>query len=282
MSKHRIYIRDFTFTAQGQTGYANQLVHPVPHTASYLEWNLNKPPTGEWLILTELEVCKSFPNNKTVAWLLEPRCMGMHPYLFLEKNINLHNQIWTFDRNLLDLGHAHIKFCTSGASWIPAYHHGLHKKTKICSAIASFKRFAPGHFLRHEAIKILGASIDAFGDEYIKLSHRLNKIQALKDYMYTIVVENSKMDYYFTEKLIDALSTGTIPIYWGCPSISKFFNTDGFIIFDKVEELPEILERCTPELYESKLPAIQENFERAKEYFVLEDWIAKNLISHLN
>ena len=35
---------------------------------------------------------------------------------------------------------------------------------------------------------------------------------------------NGRGDYEFDEKLIDCFLTGTVPIFWGCPSIDKFFK----------------------------------------------------------
>ena len=84
--------------------------------------------------------------------------------------------------------------------------------------------------------------------------------------MFSIVIENSKEDYYFTEKLTDCLLSGTIPIYWGCPSIGDFFNIKGMIIFDTLDELKEILNNLTIEKYKSMELYIKENFEKAKEY----------------
>ena len=63
------------------------------------------------------------------------------------------------------------------------------------------------------------------------------------------------------------------------PSIFSFFNDDGFIIFDNLSELKEKLKLCTPEYYESKLPAIRENFELASNYLLAEDWIYRNVIN---
>ena len=84
------------------------------------------------------------------------------------------------------------------------------------------------------------------------------------------------MDYYFTEKLIDCLVTGTIPIYFGCPSIHKFFNIDGFIILDSENDLDAISKQITPENYHLKLKAVQENFEKALQYILIEDWLFTN------
>ena len=84
--------------------------------------------------------------------------------------------------------------------------------------------------------------------------------------MFSLVIESCREDYYFSEKLIDCFLTGTIPVYWGCPSIGDFFDTKGMLIFETKEEGLELLSKLTPELYESMLPHVQENFERAKKY----------------
>ena len=70
--------------------------------------------------------------------------------------------------------------------------------------------------------------------------------------------------------------TGTIPIYWGCPSIGNFFDIDGVITFDSLEELEDVLNKITPELYNSKIESIKSNFELAKKYILSEDWIYEN------
>lgn len=52
----------------------------------------------------------------------------------------------------------------------------------------------------------------------------------------------------------------------GCPSIGDFFNINGMIIFDTLEELKEILNNLRIEKYKSIELYIKENFEKAKEY----------------
>jgi hypothetical protein len=70
--------------------------------------------------------------------------------------------------------------------------------------------------------------------------------------------------------------TGTIPIYWGCPSIGDFFDIDGILTFDTIDDLSEILNSLTPELYNSKIKNIKNNFELSKKYILSEDWIYEN------
>jgi hypothetical protein len=80
---------------------------------------------------------------------------------------------------------------------------------------------------------------------------------------------------YFTEKLLDCLLTGTIPVYLGCPAIEKYFNTTSILRFKDPEQLPEILSTLTPELYLSMLDSVIENFEKAKQYIHPEHLIQK-------
>ena len=56
-------------------------------------------------------------------------------------------------------------------------------------------------------------------------------------------MENNKTEYYFSEKLLDVILTGAVPIYWGCKSIGNYFNTEGMLLFDNKEELFELLLR---------------------------------------
>ena len=91
------------------------------------------------------------------------------------------------------------------------------------------------------------------------------KALALAEYRYSITVENSKSENYFTEKLIDCFRMGTVPIYWGSESIKDYFNMDGIIYFEEISELDAIFAGLTEEKYVSMLPAIKENYELAKK-----------------
>ena len=58
----------------------------------------------------------------------------------------------------------------------------------------------------------------------------------------------------------------TIPIYWGCPNIGEYFNNEGILSFDNLEQLDIILNNLTPDFYNKQKNIIEENYERAKEY----------------
>ena len=85
---------------------------------------------------------------------------------------------------------------------------------------------------------------------------------------FSFAIENCAIDNYFTEKLIDCLITKTVPIYFGCTNIDKYFDTRGMIIIESgdVKELIEKVNTITSETYEKMLPYIEENYKKAKEY----------------
>ena len=84
---------------------------------------------------------------------------------------------------------------------------------------------------------------------------------------------------YFTETLVDVFRQGTIPIFWGCPNIAEYFNKDGILHFNTGQELFDILDNISEDLYERKLEAVRENNELAKQYVSMDDTFATNLIN---
>jgi hypothetical protein len=85
--------------------------------------------------------------------------------------------------------------------------------------------------------------------------------------MFNIAIENVKHNNWYTEKLGDALSSKTVPIYWGCPNIGEHFDKRGIITFETKEELVDIVNSLTPELYESMLPYIETNYQLVYESY---------------
>ena len=71
---------------------------------------------------------------------------------------------------------------------------------------------------------------------------------------------------YFTEKILDCFATYTIPIYYGCPNIGDFFNIDGIIVFDTVDDLINKVNHLTEEDYYSRKNAMKDNYDRENLY----------------
>jgi glycosyltransferase involved in cell wall biosynthesis len=133
----------------------------------------------------------------------------------------------------------------------------IHKKSKLVSAVSSTKSMVDGHYKRLEFIKQIAHKVDLYGRGIREVA---SKAEALNDYMFSIAIENDKSENYFTEKLTDCILTGTVPIYYGATNIQDFFDVEGMIIFDTIEELNAIIDSLTPELYEQKYKALVKNY----------------------
>ena len=57
-----------------------------------------------------------------------------------------------------------------------------------------------------------------------------NKILFLKKYKFSIAMENSELDGYISEKIIDSFISGTIPIYYGDYMIDEYINPKSYIL----------------------------------------------------
>lgn len=214
-------------------------------------------------------------NGKRIGFIMEPRAINPSIYEWIKNNNISFNSIFTYDKELLDSSNI-FNFYPHSGCWIKPEDQKIYKKNKLISIIASNKNSTEGHNLRHQIIskaKENDLILDVYGRGYNPIDYKLN---ALKDYGYSIIIENSKIDYYFTEKLIDSFMTGTIPIYWGCPSIGNFFNLDGMIIVSDINSLLSEIKSLSLEKYNSMLPAIKENFELGKKFLIAEDWIYEN------
>jgi hypothetical protein len=86
-----------------------------------------------------------------------------------------------------------------------------------------------------------------------------------------LTIENTRLENYFSEKLIDALISKTVPVYWGCPNIDKWFDPSGFIFLnDDVNDITTLLNNLTEDDYARRLPFIEDNYKRAKQYLDLQ------------
>lgn len=264
----KIFLQDTCFS---HCIYSNNPLPPIQFSED-IEWDRSKNFTeDDFVVYTDRNIPFARDNkNKNIAWLIEPEFLQPEMYRYVKENYFKFNKIFTSDKSLLLLENSIL--IPYGGCWVTEKEHLIYPKNKLVSIIASGKKELPGHRLRHEIIHDLKDSISVFGNGYNPIK---NKIQGLKDYMFHIVVENVKKDFWFTEKLIDCLVTGCVPIYHGCPSIHEFFNPEGFITFDSLHELKLSIDKLNLNLYNSKKDAIEENFVKAKEYLLAEKSVSK-------
>jgi len=239
--------------------------------SKYIIWDRKIEKNNELVIFTDtsLEQVLNINSKKKIAWLIESPEITRVNYNWIKINYDKFDKILTFDKELLSLSDK-FEILPIGGCWINPEEQNIYSKTKNISIIASNKNTTKGHNLRHKIIfEYRGSNlIDVYGRVYKPI---YNKLEALKDYRYSICIENTKSDYYFTEKLIDCFRTGTIPIYYGCPSISNFFDINGMIIIDSLNDLKNIILTLNDEIYNNKKESILRNFEIAKEFLIAED-----------
>ncbi len=100
----------------------------------------------------------------------------------------------------------------------------------------------------------------------------------LRNYRFSICIENFIEPYLFTERLICALANQTIPIYLGATKVDEFFNPDGIIKITTKSDIEKILKQCTKEEYENRLNAVLDNYKRVQNYTKPFDYLYKNYL----
>lgn len=195
----------------------------------------------------------------------------------LEKDFDL---IFTYSARLLDkLDNARfVPFAANlynGMSESDLYQN----KTKNVSILATSKCACEMHKFRFDlAMKCKNIeNVDTFGtfDGGPRVPFMKDVLRA---YRYNICLENDVQPYYFSERLIETFSNQTIPVYLGAEKIDEFFNPDGIIKINTKTDIEEVLKQCTKEEYERRLPAVLDNYERAKKFVNCFDYMFENYL----
>jgi hypothetical protein len=107
------------------------------------------------------------------------------------------------------------------------------EKTKELSVICSRKVHIPGHEQRLRFLDRLsseiGNALDLFGYGHYPL---VDKWEALAPYRFHLVLENSYVPDYWTEKLADAYLGYCLPLVWGCPNLTDYFPENSYVQLD--------------------------------------------------
>jgi len=259
-----LFIDDTLFSHAKTSSWYNE--------SEIFQWDRSDSENYKEVVLTNFEKSHLYSEKIKYGWILEPQHIDSKQYILAKEHKEKFEKIFTFSRELLEFSEK-FEFVPYGSCWISQNDRKIYEKTKFICTISSFKKNTLGHNFRHQIIKKIN-NIDVYGNGYCPVE---NKVDVLKDYMFSVVVENQKMDYYFSEKLIDCFMTGTIPIYYGCPSISRFFDNDGIITFNSLPELSEIIKNLNVNSYYEKIQSIEKNFELSKNYLIPDDLIYKKI-----
>lgn len=248
--------------------------------------NRNLPKTMEWVPMNSYEPCEHKiyidenimkigifePGNEKLGWLLESPQINEHTISRVLDNLDLikkhYKYIFTPVDSLLDLGAPFAYTISNAVPWIWPQNRKIYNKSKLVSMIASNKGWVRGHQNRLQWVERLKDKVDLFGTG--RPFQLADKEDGLRDYMFSVSIENDDSDTYFTEKLTDNFVMGTVPVYWGSRKVvNKYFDSRGVIF---LEDDPT-LARVTVETYNAMKPYIEENFKRAMEMPIAEDYI---------
>ncbi len=208
--------------------------------------NIVKPLSKTVEIYVDTPTYQNTSNYK-IFLQMEPLCIK-NVEEFVIQNAKNYDKIYTFNQTILDKCSNAVKCILPACSWVSGRHfHNLDttKKQFKISCITGSKHMAEGHtfrlllyfnqqVLKQECELPITFYRSSAGQPLPVLTENPfiyeDKFPLFETYQYSLVIENSSQPNYFTEKLIDCLITKTIPIYYGCPNISEYFDTTGWIL----------------------------------------------------
>ena len=211
-------------------------------------------------------------TDKKIAWCQESPAIKPHVHQNIHSVEHKFDYIMTCNLDKVNQNPAKYKYVPIACCWIKDNEIGMQEKTKQISHIFTCKTYTEGHVLRHIIAKNI-QGCDLFG------ATTFNKLQPHKDYMFSIIVENCRHNGYFSEKIIDCLTQGCIPIYWGDPNIHSHFNMKGIITFSTIEDLRSL--KIGKNYYNDNIGAVKENIEICKNKFLCCDDSLANAIKEL-
>lgn len=133
-------------------------------------------------------------------------------------------------------------------------------RKNFCCFVASKNIEFRNNFVKklsqYKKIDCGGKCLNNIGGSLSLKDKQTSKINWQSQYKFCIAIENSKYPGYCTEKLLQAFSSGCIPIYIGDPTVEQDFDTRSFINandFSNEEELIEYIKKVDndDELYQS-------------------------------
>ncbi|XP_077250067.1 glycoprotein 3-alpha-L-fucosyltransferase A-like [Tasmannia lanceolata] len=121
-----------------------------------------------------------------------------------------------------------------------------------------------------DMLEKLNIKIDSYGRCHQNHNGRVDKLETLKRYKFSLAFENSNEEDYVTEKYFQSLVAGTIPVVVGAPNIKDFAPSPGSILHVKdLSDVPSIAKAMkslaeNPDAYNQSL---RWKYEGPSDYF---------------
>ena len=83
-------------------------------------------------------------------------------------------------------------------------------------------------------------------------------IRFYRNFKFVVSMENSQEEYYITEKLYNAMRAGIVPVYWGSPNVTKYFNPNRFLHVRSEYDIQAVIQRMLTMKDEEYLSMVQQ------------------------
>lgn len=238
--------------------------------SKYIRWTNEGKIEAYQDLFIPMAVDNKDNGKKKIALITEPRTIWNSAYKYdlgqyLQEHYDIFEYIFTFDPILLQLPNA------KPMPFVGVWSTNDVKKDKNISMCCSNKAECEGHIKRQKIANQLKNKVDVLGNYFGK--KRVSTKDIYSKYKYSIVLENEKDEWYFTEKVLNAFANKCVPIYYGSPKILELFNPAGIIYVDNIEDIPKVLDILHPDDYISRIEAIKDNYNRVKKYQCYEDYL---------
>ncbi|MCD7726751.1 MAG: glycosyltransferase family 10 [Ruminococcus sp.] len=184
-----------------------------------------------------------------------------YPFYFMN---SFHNRA---DMNVQDEGKN--KFCNFIYSKANHSTKGTIYRTAFCKELMKYKD-----------VDCLGAVLHNSDDQL--LSERFvgnwenSKIMTQAKYRFSIAFENCLLDGYITEKIVDPLIAGSLPIYFGSEYVKRFVNPNCFIYANDFLNGNDGMKNLV-----DKVREVEENEDLYRSYFN-QPYINKNAVTEID
>ena len=111
-----------------------------------------------------------------------------------------------------------------------------------------------------------------------------DKLNKTSEYRFSLVVENSRMNGYISEKIFEAMFAYSVPIYLGAPNVENYIPANSFINvakFVNMNELLMYLESLTNDTIESIIKNGQDFLSSEKFIQFTSKFQAENLVNSI-
>ena len=156
---------------------------------------------------------------------------------------------------------------------------GQYKQDRL-SWITSNAKKRLGHKQRMSFLKCIRGKLDfdLFGRGFNPVK---DKWDGINPYKYSLAIENSNSEFYWTEKISDCFLSRTMPIYYGCTNIDSFFPKDSMIKVDinKPAEAVQIINNAIKtNAWEKNFAAIEQARQSVLEKYQFFPFISSLII----